>query len=187
MNNEIINRLLNSIFSTHTFCYLCIGGGTTWETLTKLRMPGVLFRHETPTKDWFYDIMKPWVHYIPIQTDLADLFDRYEGAESHPKEVSRIAAESTKLADYLLSDQHLEKVYQELFVDYFAKVVEAYQPNGKSWEECLEEYTKQGIPLQPVSVCNHITCTTEWKLGTTVDTFSHVKVSPWQSMTDEMA
>jgi hypothetical protein len=171
--NEIINRLVNSTFSTHDF--YDIGGGTTWEgTLTKLRMPGVLFHHETPTKDWFYDLMKPWVHYIPVRTDLADLLSRYHWAEAHPEEVKKIAAESTKLAKYLMSYQYLDKVYQELFVDFFGKVVEAYEPNGMSWEECLEGYKKQGIPVQSVSVCNHKTCSTEAETGVIVETI-HLK------------
>lgn len=80
--------------------------GTTWSgTLEKMAMPGVLFHHETPTKvkkiifilycitlqrfltsqfptkDYIHDRMKAWVHYVPIQEDLSDLYEKYQWAE----------------------------------------------------------------------------------------------------------
>ncbi|KAL7529468.1 hypothetical protein ACHAXR_002982, partial [Thalassiosira sp. AJA248-18] len=39
------------------------GGGTTWTgTIQKLAMPGLLFHHMTPTKDYIHNWIKPWVH-----------------------------------------------------------------------------------------------------------------------------
>ena len=50
------------------------GGGTSWKsTLWFLGMPGVLFHHETPMRDSFYDDIQPWVHYIPLDEDLFKL------------------------------------------------------------------------------------------------------------------
>ena len=63
--------------------------------------------------DWFYDLMKPWVHFIPIDTDLGNLRERYDWAEANPDKVKAIAEESTKLAEYLLSAEYMDKVYQE--------------------------------------------------------------------------
>ncbi|KAL7543246.1 hypothetical protein ACHAXR_012559, partial [Thalassiosira sp. AJA248-18] len=62
------------------------GGGTTWSgTLQKLAMPGLLFHHETPMKDYFYgDWMVPWEHYVPVKEDLKDLKEKYDWAESNP-------------------------------------------------------------------------------------------------------
>jgi Glycosyl transferase family 90 len=113
-------------------------------------MPGVLFHHETPTKDWFFDLMDPWVHYIPVQTDLGDLRSRYQWAEDHPDKAKQIATASTKLAEYLLSPEYLNQVYQDLFVEYLGKVVASYQPLDMSWQDCVAQYQKQGIHLHPV-------------------------------------
>ena len=45
------------------------GGGTTFgSTAAKLAMPGLLFHHVTPTKDYFHDDLVPWVHYVPLRT-----------------------------------------------------------------------------------------------------------------------
>jgi hypothetical protein len=45
-----------------------------------------------PARDWFHQFLKPWVHYIPVASDLSDLEDRWKWAEAHPKEAQRIAA-----------------------------------------------------------------------------------------------
>ena len=43
------------------------GGGTTWTgTIYKASLPGLLFHHVTPTKDFIHDYLIPWVHYVPI-------------------------------------------------------------------------------------------------------------------------
>ena len=43
-------------------------GGTTWTgTLEKLAMPGLLFHHETPAKDFYYNSLKAWHHYVPVR------------------------------------------------------------------------------------------------------------------------
>ena len=142
------------------------GGGTTWQgTLTKLRMPGVLFHHETPTQDWFYNIMEPWVHYIPVQTDLGDLRSRYQWAEEHPEQAKMIAEESSRLANYLLSAEYLNDVYEQLFVRYLGKVVAAFQPQGMSWNDCLKQYHEEGIRLHLASECGLQRCISQWGPG----------------------
>lgn len=42
-------------------------------TVEKLAMPGLLFHHVSPTKDYIHDRLKPWKHYIPVRPDLKDL------------------------------------------------------------------------------------------------------------------
>ena len=60
------------------------GGGTTWSgTIDKLAMPGLLFHHLTPTKDYFHDRLIPWKHYVPVSEDLSDLKSKYDWVESH--------------------------------------------------------------------------------------------------------
>jgi len=132
-------------------------------------MPGVLFHHETPTKDWFYDLMRPWIHYIPVSTHLDDLRSKYEWAEDHPSDARRISEEASKLAEYILSEEYMKKVYDDLFVNYLGKVVDAYQPEGKSWDDILAQYKKQGVKVYEISECLTQTCRTEWKEGTFID------------------
>jgi len=74
------------------------GGATSWEdTVRKLALPGLLFHHESLMKDWFYDELNAWEHYVPIRMDLSDLPEKYVWAEQHPLEAQTIAENGTEL------------------------------------------------------------------------------------------
>lgn len=103
------------------------GGGTTWTgTLEKLAMPGVLFHHVTPTTDYFYNRLQPWVHYIPVRADLTDLKERFDWAESHPLEAQRISNAATAFAKWVGSEQGFRTMYHEYLVDPLKASLEAY-------------------------------------------------------------
>jgi hypothetical protein len=108
------------------------GGGTTWTgTIEKLAMPGVLFHHVTPTTDYFYNRLTPWVHYIPIQADLADLREKYEWAESHPDEAQRISRAGTEFAKWVGTDEGFRTMYQEYLVDPLKACLDSYVPMNR--------------------------------------------------------
>jgi hypothetical protein len=146
------------------------GGGTTWRgVLTKLTMPGVLFHHETMMKDWFFDLMIPWVHYIPFTWDLSDLEERYRWAEANQGRCREISQAASDLARYLFSPKYMERLYNELYRDYLGQVIEAYRPttiemqySGQTIQtHFINTYDKDGYELTPVSVCDSKGCKTK--------------------------
>lgn len=137
--------------------------GTSWRgTMTKLGFPGVLFHHRTPSRDWFFHEMKPWVHYIPVSWHLGDLRERYLWARNHDAKAKQIADEATKLFENFMRAPYMERVYRELFVDYLSGVAEAYhEPDPKvTWNEIRHEYAERGFAIRKVSTCTDTTCHT---------------------------
>ena len=136
------------------------GGGTSWTgTLSKLLMPGLLFHHETLTKDFFYDEMKPYVHYVPVKQDLSDLREKFDWAESHSQEAQAIAKAGTELALRLGSDEYIRELYDELFVQHVGKVVDSYQPQeGETVESILATYEDAGVPMKEYGECDATEC-----------------------------
>jgi len=109
------------------------GGGTTYEgTKDKLAMPGVLFHHITPTKDYFHADITPWIHYIPIDTELSDLREKFEWAESHPIEARLISERATSFAQFMASQEFLDGMYERYFANSLRRVVDAYVPSEGS-------------------------------------------------------
>jgi len=107
------------------------GGGTTWTgTIEKLALPGLLFHHVTPSKDWFHDMLKPWVHYVPVKTDLSDLREMYEWAESHPNQAKEIADNGTKFARMMGTPEGFSMLYNNHVKAPLQRVIDAYQPKG---------------------------------------------------------
>jgi hypothetical protein len=109
------------------------GGGTTWTgTIEKLAMPGVLFHHVTPTSDYFYNRLIPWIHFIPVREDLSDLRERFEWAESNPDEAQKIARAGTEFAKWIGTVEGFKTMYQEYLVDPLKTSVDAYIPIDKN-------------------------------------------------------
>jgi hypothetical protein len=49
-------------------------------------------------RQWYYDRLVPWTHYVPVQADLTDLRDAIEWVHDRPSDAERIAAEGRRLA-----------------------------------------------------------------------------------------
>jgi len=120
------------------------GGGTTWSgTIEKLAMPGLLFHHMTPTKDYIHDLLTPWKHFIPVMEDLSDLKEKFDWAENHPEEAKSIADAATTFVRHLGKKDGFKKMFEEVFVEPMKRVFEAYQPVSTvhpemtSWREYM--------------------------------------------------
>jgi hypothetical protein len=132
------------------------GGGTTWNGVKeKLALPGLLFHHHTPTYDWFHEDLIPWVHYIPISTELEDLKEKFDWAESHPEEAKSISDAATAFVRYMGTMEYWERIYDRVFVKRPTPSIEAYQPMEASMhseqddEKVFLELAKElGFPLK---------------------------------------
>ena len=141
------------------------GGGTTWTgTLQKLALPGVLFHHVTPTKDFFHDLLEPWVHYIPIKEDISDLKEKMEWAEAHPEEAQRISEHATAFVRWWGTPEGMQEMFNKFYGGILHQVVDAYQPLRKSsllstiakedWRTSMASMIKSGEDeLVPVLSC----------------------------------
>ena len=68
------------------------GGGTTWSgVIPKLSLPGVLLHHETMMIDSYFPLLKPWEHYLPLESDLSNLQELIQWVEQHPKQARIIS------------------------------------------------------------------------------------------------
>jgi hypothetical protein len=105
------------------------GGGTSWTGFfEKLAMPGLLFHHLTPTKDYIHDLVEPWVHYVPVRSDLLDLSEKLAWAESHPEEARQISDTASQFMRSLGTADGFERIFQRNMVKPLRRVIEAYSP-----------------------------------------------------------
>ncbi|KAL7496598.1 hypothetical protein ACHAWT_009274 [Skeletonema menzelii] len=133
------------------------GGGTTWTgTVRKLGMPGLLFHHVTPTKDYIHDQIKPWVHYVPVQLDLSDLKEKLEWAETHQDEAKRISDNATALMKFLSSSVGFEPLFEQHMLNPLLAVIQAYKPmnlgDEKSWKDAF--WQLGGDDFSPFMECS---------------------------------
>jgi hypothetical protein len=51
----------------------------------------VLIKQESNKIEWFYSALKPYVNYVPVNTDLTNIFSQFEWIKNHDQEVKQIA------------------------------------------------------------------------------------------------
>ncbi len=131
-----------------------LGGGNSAGTLEKMAMPGALFHHVTATKEYYFNRMKPYEHYIPVAPDLSDLWEKYFWAESEsPTRARKISEESSKLAATFGTPEGFESIFEEYMRKPLLRVIEAYEPSVyKPWRTILNDHI-EGNSMRPIERC----------------------------------
>lgn len=78
----------------------------------------LILKQSSPNVQWFYGLLKPNVHYVPLQHDLGDLPEKIAWSKSHDKKVQRIINNAQKLAQENLMQQDLYYYLYLVLVEY---------------------------------------------------------------------
>jgi hypothetical protein len=70
--------------------------------LWRLASNSVTFKQESPEIQWFYDLLKPNIHYVPIARDMSDLVKKIDYAVMHDEHMQEISqcTEANKKCTY---------------------------------------------------------------------------------------
>ena len=100
-----------------------------------LSINSVVYKQETEYVEFFRPLVKPWVHYIPIQKDFSDLVARLqetmgnEGNATVDWQLRNISAESTRLyRKSLVPSKQL--CYLHRLLEACSNIYAAHQPKG---------------------------------------------------------
>jgi hypothetical protein len=65
---------------------------------SELHVGSVIFKQESFSSEYFYPLLRPYVHYVPVQTNLRDVPDQLEWAKREPQKAKQIAARGQAFA-----------------------------------------------------------------------------------------
>lgn len=105
----------------HTkYKYLIDIQGVGWSARTKMLLFSgrPLFLVDRKWKEYWYEDIKPFVHYIPVREDLSDLCEKLDWAENNYDEAKKIAKNAQEFA--------LTNLRRSNAVEYFGKVILYY-------------------------------------------------------------
>lgn len=105
------------------FKYLIDIRGTSWTDRVKvlLHLQRPIFLVERPYKEWYFDALVPWKHYIPIKEDLSDLVKAYEYMEAHPKKYEELCLNMQDFANTYLSPEPVLRYLRDVCLKYGVK------------------------------------------------------------------
>lgn len=115
-----------SLVELYSYRYLLVLDGhvSAFRLSDYLRSGSVVFLQDSPYKLWYSDFLQPYIHYIPVKSDLSNLIDQIYWARAN--DASCIAIVENARAFF---NQHLSK---EGILSYLAAIVNALPPLRKS-------------------------------------------------------
>ncbi|XP_056640129.1 protein O-glucosyltransferase 2-like isoform X1 [Diorhabda sublineata] len=97
-------------------------------TVATYRMPYLLaggslvFKPESKYFEHYYKDLKPYVHYVPVKSDISDLIEKIKWAINNDKEAKEIASNAQKFVNENLLPKNIFCYYFHLFNE-FSKII----------------------------------------------------------------
>ena len=65
---------------------------------SEMHVGSTIFKQDSFSSEYFYPLLRPYVHYVPVATNLADVPEKLRWAKEHPRRAEAIAAEGRRFA-----------------------------------------------------------------------------------------
>jgi len=94
-----------------------------WSALFwKLLSGSLVLKHDSNWCQWYYEDLKPYVHYVPVKKDLSDLQEKLEWCRNHLEECKEIISNAQLFVKSNLSwDTSVKKIQEKLWTEYFTQ------------------------------------------------------------------
>lgn len=86
------------------------GWSSTWSAMVwKLYSGSVLLKTKSKWKQWYYDDLKEWIHYVPVEDDFSDLNDKIEWCIHNDSECEQITENAKQFVLTKLTWERVKK------------------------------------------------------------------------------
>lgn len=82
-----------------------------------LRMNSVVLMVESDWKMWYSDMLRPYEHYIPVKSDLSDIYEQIDWCRENEEMCELIAYNANQFASQVLSKNGMMDYTQKLLMD----------------------------------------------------------------------
>ena len=145
--NILLGENLQRVDETDHLKYkylISVDGNTcTWRRVPWIMLSSsVLIKQETAKMEWFYSSLKPYIHYIPVNESLTNLFSQLEWMKSHDAESQQISHNASNFVQNNLMPEHIDAHAAIILNEYHKlqkdeKIVATLPPADKiitSWD-----------------------------------------------------
>lgn len=85
---------------------------------TLLLFNSTIFLQQTPCREYYQDLIKAYVHYVPVDGRFRKLEDRIEWAKKHRLAAEQIASNAIEMAEKYLSEDSIKCYLDMVFAKY---------------------------------------------------------------------
>ena len=113
-----------------TFKYVIDVDGNGWSSrfINHLAEGILIFKQESEYNEFFIGLLTPWIHYVPIKSDLSDLIEHIQYAKAHDDEMREIAENAKSFANNFLFDNRFQLYTYYLLRNYASLFEDNYTP-----------------------------------------------------------
>ena len=94
------------------------GHGWSGRLQTLLQLGRPVFIADRPYREWYFNRLIPWTHYIPIKEDLSDLIEKYEYMERHSEVYAEIVHNMSVFVEENLTPNRILSDARDLILKY---------------------------------------------------------------------
>lgn len=121
-NHQLVGRLVPfSEFALYRWQIDIDGYSCSWMSMfRKLHMESVMLKVMGGDEQWYYNLLLPWKHYIPVAPDLSDLLEILDWLAHHDREaweISHNARLMMSLIDYKTTQDDVKDLIRLLMVN----------------------------------------------------------------------
>lgn len=100
--------------------YLIDTRGNSWSgrLQTLLKLGRVVFIADRPYREWYFDKLKPWEHYVPVKEDMSDLIEKICHMERRPELYEKIVGNLREFVEENLTPRRIVFDTKELILRY---------------------------------------------------------------------
>jgi hypothetical protein len=108
------------------------GYSSAWRVHQLMASPTVLVKTDSVHEEWWYHLLQPYEHYVPVRADFTDFRRQLEWMEQHPEELARISVNSRRLMSKLFRPATFYCYTGELLHRYSQTVSVSQHPQPRS-------------------------------------------------------
>jgi hypothetical protein len=138
---KLANFLSGSQQSEYKYIIHVEGHVAAFRLSEELAMGSVLLMVESDWKIWYSKMLIPYVHYVPVKSDLSDIIEIVEWCRSNDDKCKKIAENATRFYDKYLSEKGILDFLQKTFMD-LKKQIGNYLYNFKTPLDVQFEFEK---------------------------------------------
>ncbi|WP_155765456.1 glycosyl transferase family 90 [Mesorhizobium erdmanii] len=106
--------------ASHRYMIDIEGAGYSGRFKMLLHTKRVVFLQDRPWREWFFDDIEAFRHYVPVARDMSDLVERIEWLRTNPKLEAEMAAEAQHFARTRLTRSAAVAAWAKLLADHAA-------------------------------------------------------------------
>jgi|694.fasta_scaffold00008_150 hypothetical protein len=149
--------------SRHKYIIHIQGHVSAFRLSLELSMGSVILMVDSRWKVWFSDMLKPYEHYVPVNSNMDNLIDQIKWCREHDEQCKQIAKNAFQLYNLYLGKQGIFDYMQKLFVHLKSEIG-------------TQEYFTYPIRTQVKHEYKHLT--TETKFPNTSKTIADIHFIP---------